>query len=490
GTIDDVRIYSRALSAGEVTQLYKQGAAKLAVSPVNSLKSGLVGWWTFDGKDTNWGTNRTNDLSGNGNTLKMVSMSTSSSPVAGKIGQAFSLLASVTPSIQEVTSSSSLKPTSGNFSWGSWVKPIKSVADAGGDQIIQWDGGTTNGYYLGIDNVLGQGFTCFVNLSTTDATFDYVPPAYSTKRWEHLFCVYDDTAKIVYGYMNGVLVSSSSAGDGTITYPAFGFQRMLFEGGQVFDDARFYNRALSAGEVTQLYKLGAAKLAVSPVNSLKTGLVGYWTFDGKDTNWGTNKTNDLSGQGNTGTLVSMSTTTSPVAGKIGQGFKFDNTNDRISTASAAGSLDIAGPITISAWIYPKSSGEGSVARIVDKAGASGLVGYQFSMGSSNNLSFAVGTAGGVNVKNSDVNTITLNTWQFVTAVNNGSNTTFYVNGISKGSPAQPAPLSTTITLAIGNRSGDTDRTFDGVIDDVRIYNRALSVQEINLLYKLGFSKSR
>src|SRR6185436_16749444 len=52
--------------------------------------------------------------------------------------------------------------------------------------------------------------------------------------------------------------------------------------------------------------------------SLTDGLVGYWTMDGKNTNWSTGATADLSGNGNNGSMVGMSTTTSPVAGKIGQ----------------------------------------------------------------------------------------------------------------------------------------------------------------------------
>src|SRR3989344_7600965 len=72
----------------------------------------------------------------------------------------------------------------------------------------------------------------------------------------------------------------------------------------------------------------AVRLSMPP-NYLTTGsgLVGYWTFDGKDTNWGTNTTNDMSGQGNTGTLTNMSTTTSPVVGKIGQGLFFPDQSE-------------------------------------------------------------------------------------------------------------------------------------------------------------------
>ena len=80
------------------------------------------------------------------------------------------------------------------------------------------------------------------------------------------------------------------------------------------DDARIYNRALSATEVQQLYKLGTANAAHSNVG-ISDGLVGYWTFDGGSPDWRKNQVADISGNGSTGTLVSISTSTSPAAGK-------------------------------------------------------------------------------------------------------------------------------------------------------------------------------
>jgi hypothetical protein len=66
--------------------------------------------------------------------------------------------------------------------------------------------------------------------------------------------------------------------------------------------------------------------------TLSSGLVGYWPLDGKNTNWSTGQTLDLSGQGNTGQLINMSTTTSPVAGKIGQALNFNGSNSYVSTS--------------------------------------------------------------------------------------------------------------------------------------------------------------
>src|SRR3989338_1183128 len=92
----------------------------------------------------------------------------------------------------------------------------------------------------------------------------------------------------------------------------------------------------------------------SPVTSLTSGLVGYWTFDGQHTNWATGKTFDQSGKGNTGTMTSMTSSTVPVAGKFGQAFKFDGVNDYVNMGAPA-SLNITGTVSVSAWVKMKSS---------------------------------------------------------------------------------------------------------------------------------------
>ena len=89
-------------------------------------------------------------------------------------------------------------------------------------------------------------------------------------------------------------------------------------------------------------------LGASNNTSLSNGLVGYWPLDGAVTNWNTNTTLDLSGQGNTGQLNAMSTTSSPVAGKIGQALKLDGTDDYVNLGKGS-SLDFqTGSMSISA----------------------------------------------------------------------------------------------------------------------------------------------
>src|SRR5208282_4191380 len=62
GSIDDVRIYNRALSAQEVALLYALGQVKVADINKTSLTSGLVGYWSFDGGTLHWNTGKVDDL--------------------------------------------------------------------------------------------------------------------------------------------------------------------------------------------------------------------------------------------------------------------------------------------------------------------------------------------------------------------------------------------------------------------------------------------
>jgi hypothetical protein len=104
----------------------------------------------------------------------------------------------------------------------------------------------------------------------------------------------DRTPDGLRGYVNGIKeVSADTTALGAITFFSgnnwyIGFnERNTAYCGCTLDDVRIYNRALSADEIKRLYNLGGTvKLNTSQNlnnnNSLQNGLVGWWTFDGKD----------------------------------------------------------------------------------------------------------------------------------------------------------------------------------------------------------------
>jgi uncharacterized protein (TIGR02145 family) len=256
------------------------------------------------------------------------------------------------------------------------------------------------------------------------------------------------------------------------------------------DDVRIYNRALTQAEITQLYNLGKAKLNINTTGSNKgtsvsgptSGLVGYWTFNGPDTNWTSatgGTTNDVSGNNNTGTLTNMSRSTSPVAGVIGQGLKFDGVNNSVTTTFTSQLNDF----TVSFWFKDNNFVDTAYERLVDKNYVGG-----FWLG--RNASSANSWGGGI-LETSDpygiFGTFTDGQWNYMTSIRRGTKHELYANGVFVTSNTVSAAALDTTALQIGN--GTTNQYGGVTIDDVRIYNRALSQAEITQLYNLGKART-
>jgi hypothetical protein len=186
---------------------------------------------------------------------------------------------------------------------------------------------------------------------------------------------------------------------------------------------------------------------------------------------------DKSGNGNTANLANIATTTFYTRGKIGQAFKFDGLNDNMTTTS-----DFIGtsPITFTAWLRPFSVTQiDGVNHFILSNGKVRIYG-----GTSNQI--RVNSDGATNAISSS-NLLVFGKWVFVAVTMDGSGVVnIYNNGVLSGSANQSAGSrsagSTNVT--IGALSGGAT-PFNGNIDDVRIYNRILSTQEILQIYNQG-----
>jgi hypothetical protein len=202
------------------------------------------------------------------------------------------------------------------------------------------------------------------------------------------------------------------------------------------------------------------------------GLVGFWKFDGNAL--------DSSGNGNDGTNVGGTY----VAGHSGQAIDFDGATDYVAV-NDDNSLDLTNEMTIAAWIRPRTYGAGGFGRIVDKN-------YMFYVANYSSLLNALSLYITSTVSSSQ-NIITLNTWQHVAVTFNVSLSSnqvkFYVNSNPSGSATWTTsiPVSTS-SLYIGN-SQALNRYFDGSIDEVKVWNRALTAAEIDQEYQSGLPSS-
>ncbi len=219
---------------------------------------------------------------------------------------------------------------------------------------------------------------------------------------------------------------------------------------------------------------------------ITTGRQGHWKLDSSS---GTTAT-DSSGNSNTGTLTGGPTW---VAGKIGNGLNFDGVDDRVNVGSGA-TLDNLPALTFSAWIKADTLGEGGKGRIIDKTtGSAPVNGWIFDVDGTNQLSFIVDYTTTDLKRSSATNAITTGAWYHVAVTWTGSatatNIKFYVNGVETGYGTTTNGSGTrvndgTASGSIGNDSTGA-RTFDGVLDDVRAYNRVLSTTEITAIYRAG-----
>lgn len=182
---------------------------------------------------------------------------------------------------------------------------------------------------------------------------------------------------------------------------------------------------------------------------------------------------DSSTAGNNGTIFGNPTW---VTGVNGLALRQDGSGD-YSLVPNSPSLDITGNITLAAWIRPEKI---ATQRIINKTVA-GQSGYSL---------FLSGN-GFVSVRFNDNNTFRLNssalypangtTWIHVAASYDGSTIRLYINGAEDASQSVPfSVLSNTSSLGIGAETNGNN-SLQGTLDNVKIYNRALSLAEVQTL---------
>jgi parallel beta-helix repeat protein len=216
-------------------------------------------------------------------------------------------------------------------------------------------------------------------------------------------------------------------------------------------------------------------------------LVGYWAMDW----YNSSGIFDNSTYNNFGTFSGGLSEDNITSGKYGYGLEFDGNNDYVDCRNDT-SLNIIEAITIEAWIYPKGWGGNDLGRIACKQSGYDVAYCFYLQGSYEFIKFmsVIPPGPGTWVVNgsSYSNTIKLNQWQHVVVTYNRKNLTFYINGKEdRFWPDTDALHTNTVDLRIGNRD-EGDRTFNGTIDELRIYDRALSPEEINASYNSGLSR--
>jgi hypothetical protein len=229
------------------------------------------------------------------------------------------------------------------------------------------------------------------------------------------------------------------------------------------------------GSYPELYEVGT-NLTLLPVDYGDPSLVGYWKFDE-----GTGGTAyDSSGHGNTGTLTNNPTWQTSASCVKGGCLSFSGGTDYVRVISSS-SLNMTGAITMAAWISPTGFA-GAYRRLIDKGYGTQ---YQITFGSDEPTTYVycgieiTGTWRSASLTGSAV----MNTWQHFVCSYDGSNIRIYKNGsLGATSPNYAGSIDTTNNnLGIGSNPGGTEN-FKGSVDDLRVYNRALSAAEVLAIY--------
>jgi hypothetical protein len=198
-----------------------------------------------------------------------------------------------------------------------------------------------------------------------------------------------------------------------------------------------------------------------------TGLVAAFGFEEAA---GTS-TADKSGAGNNGTIAGA---TWSAAGKTGNALSFDGVNDRVSIPDGA-SLDVT-RMTIEAWVRPTTLT--GWRTVLLKEGNDALAYALYAHDNANWPAAYINTGQQADRRSEGLAALPLNTWTHLASTYDGATLRLYVNGVQVRSRAftgnianRPGPLSIGGNAVWGE-------WFAGLIDDVRVYNRALTIAEI------------
>ncbi len=219
-----------------------------------------------------------------------------------------------------------------------------------------------------------------------------------------------------------------------------------------------------------------------------SSMVGYWKFDeGTATS-----TIDSSGNGNTGTLIGGTWT----SGKVGGALSFNGTMGQYVDAGDPAPLQLAGSFTISAWINPSAFPGTDDNPILDKRDNGPACSFALNVtrdNGSEQVYVQAATPGNACTPSAYMGqryttaTIAAGQWYHVAGVFNAASQTLdiYLNGlINDGILSGTIPSSlynSTGPLQVAQRIYDANY-FQGSIDDVRLYSRALTAAEVLALY--------
>ncbi len=453
------------------------------ITKIDELKKGLVAYYPFNGN--------ANDESGNGNdgTVNGASLTTDRFDNANS-AYAFDGI----DDFIYIPHSESIDLDE-KISISVWVvlEQINSY-----NMILAKRYGDTTQYQVCVRGAEGYGdLNFFTGVSKPGNDHD-ISYSFPTGQWVHMVVTADDISDETKYYINGEYVGTNTSDvllRSTKTELRIGentWSNGYWEG--TIDDIRIYNRVLDETEIQSLYSENGWTGDTSNID-LKNGLVAQYPFNGN--------ANDESGNGYDGT-VSGATLAVDRFGNSNSAYEFDGSDDNIEIGDyEAFESD---QFTISVWCKRNGNSVTNTAgALFSKSRASlGYRDYYLIWGNDNHqvedhqnkiifYTKWTETSPPRHIDSVIIGPYTRNDWVHITAVKTTDKISLYVDGVKiqeNNTPGAASPTSSVVYIgAVDGSITHPDLFFNGLIDDVRFYNRPLNESEINALYtQNGWSK--
>lgn len=355
-----------------------------------------------------------------------------------------------------------------------WIYPTGTTSGA----VIVKNTGSGSVYRLYASHSSYSNTPLFAIVSGGNTKQVTGPSSLPLNVWSYLAGTYDGS--VMRLYVNGFEVSNipasgaidASSGElwvgGNQTYGEY------FSG--KIDDIRIYSGALNQSAIQTDMNTPLSGIIPPTDTGLK---IAYALGEGSG---GT--TSDSSGNTHTGTLVGPTWVST---GKYGNALLFDGVNDYVSTPDV-GDLDFTNGMTLEMWVYPSTT---PVGPTYWTGIAKAYVYYLYpTHGDHSNYPIIGFENNGQETQLPGTSVLPAATWSYLVGTYDGSTLRLYVNGSQVSSMSGPGNIDTNNAAIWLGGNESYGEYFPGIIDNVRIYNRALSVSEIQTNMSLAITSGQ
>jgi hypothetical protein len=480
--LDDLRIYNTALTAAQVQSVYSsQGApAPSRAMPLPTLA------WDFNGTTTDYVSR----------VIPVSSAGFSYSTGKYQQGASFTNTVGSTPTNYIVYDFTAI--SSAAFTVCCWVN---TVVSAGGGIAVSIAGGNREGdirIFLGGTSP-GNILTQYRMLTTPPSTYTYVNASSATNSvvagvWNHIAVTITESSvngSVLSCFFNGSLASTTTSAYGAprnLNGMGVGaFYSLLFNNGYngLIDDLRIYNTALTAAQVGSIWaQQGVPGRGALVPQSPQPSLV--WQFESSNVD-------SVTGLAPT---TSVGPPTYNSAGKYGSSIVFNNTPGAAPgtyylTYTTGISLSTASGFTVCAWLKPLAVGVSGNQTFLSIAGQNTFFIFQIDGSATNIHLFGQNPFTVPNNINGGSASVTQSTWIHAVMVFSGTSITTYYNGTLKDSLSLVVSPVTFSSIGLGNRSAiNADSAANCELDDLRVYNTALTAAQVQAIYGTSGMPSR